>query len=190
MELEAWLDAPAMPEGDLDLGDLAPRIGAHLAPERARKDLEQQRLELARSDAGLLEELLAPLVHAVAEVAPDMQQTAREEAMPTIRPVSAMGEPRVIAQWPQGVYIAGPGLVPMMFDMVALVAALDDGQIHVGGTYLVKRAHVIGTSFMQVYGPWRVEPGTAASRKTIYGLVDRMRDGLRPALEAFATALQ
>jgi hypothetical protein len=188
-ELTAWLDPPEMPDDQVDLGDLAARIGARLGSERARKDLEQQRLDLTRADAELLAELLDPLVRAVAEVAPEARQTVREEATPAIRVLPEGGQGRVVAQWPHGLYVAGPGLTPMMFDLATLVAALDDGQMQLGGTYLVKQAELIGSRFMKVYGPWRLEAGSAASRRAIYDLVADMRADLPAALEAFAEAL-
>jgi hypothetical protein len=191
IELRAWLDAADMPdEGELDLGDITARLRAQLAPERARQELEQQRLQAARADAVLLGELLSPLLDAVAEAAPDLQGNPTDAAMPMLAPRPTIGEPGVVAQWPLGAHVTGPGTLPMMFDMLALVAALDDGQIQVGGAYLVKRERLLGASFMELYGPFRFEPGTAASRQAIRSLIGDMRQGLRPALQAFADSLQ
>jgi len=190
-ELQAWLDAPTMPnEGDLDLGDVAARIRAQLAPERARQELEKQRLQAAEDDAQLLAELLEPLRQVVLEAAPNMERGPTDEVMPMLQPLRAIGEPQVLRQWPLGVHVAGPGTLPMMFNMAALVAALDDGQMQVGGVYLVKPERVMGSHFMEVYGPWRLQPGTAASRQALHSLAGQMTDGLGPALQAFADALQ
>jgi hypothetical protein len=190
-ELRAWLDEPSMQEPpDIELGDVAARIRAQLAPERNRQELERERLEAARADADLLARLLRPLQCAVAEAAPDMHGSPTDESLPMLAPMPTIGEPNVLRQWALGASVIGPGITPMIFDMAALLAALDDGQSQLGGAYLVKRKGVIGVAHMERFGPWRFEPGTEASRQAVQTLVTEMSNGLALALQAFADALQ
>ncbi len=189
-ELQAWLDFREVAgERDLYLGDVAARIRARLAPEQARRDLEQERRASAQADAALLAESLQPLRDAVAAAAPGLRGVPTGAARGGLVPPPTLGEPNVAAQWPLGDRVAGPGVVPTVFEMLAIVAALDDGQVQIGGAYLVHREGLLGSSFFRQYGPWRLQPGTAASRQAIEMLVAQMSDDLETALGAFADAL-
>lgn len=78
----------------------------------------------------------------------------------------------------------------MAFDLMAVVAALDNGLEHIAGACIVKRERVIGVSFTQRYGHIQVTPGSLESRQAIRALVNEMREDLRAALQAFADAIE
>lgn len=190
-ELRAWLDEPAVADqGDLDLGDVAARIRAQLAPEVARQELSQARLEATEGDAALLAELLEPLIRAVEDAAPNTQRRPDIQMVrPMLLPPPTLGAPRVDQSWLYGARIVGPGTLPMAFDMMAVIAALDNGLAHVAGAYVVKRERVLGSAFAQRYGYVQVTPGGLEARQAIRAVVDAMRDDLRTALQAFADAV-
>ena len=191
-ELRAWLDEATVNEQpDLDLGDVAARIRTQLAPEMARQELMEARLEACRADAVQLGELLEPLIQAVEEAAPNAERHPDMQLVrPMLLPPPTIGAPSVDQSWLHGVRIVGPGTLPMAFDLMAVVAALDNGLEHIAGACIVKRERVIGGSFMQRYGHIQVTPGSLESRQAIRALVDAMREDLRAALQAFADAIE
>jgi Protein kinase domain len=190
-ELRAWLDEPTMAEeGDLNLGDVAARIRAQLAPEIARQELSQKRREAAWQDAAQLGELLEPLIEAVGDAAPNMERgPGIEMVQALLLPPPTIGAPTVDQQWLYGARVVGPGPLPIAFDLMAVVAALDNGLEHIAGALIVKRERVLGTGFMTRYGPWQVMPGSLEARQAIRSLIDEMSNDLPAALQAFADAL-
>ncbi len=177
-------------EPELELGDVAARIRAQLAPELAMQELTQARLQATEADARLLGELLEPLIRAVEEAAPNTQRRPDMELVrPMLLPAPTLGAPIVTGSWLYGARVVGPGTLPIVFEMMAIVAALDNGLAHLAGAYVVKRERVLGGAFTERYGFQEVTPGGLESRQAIRSLVGAMRDGLPAALSAFADAV-
>jgi hypothetical protein len=190
-ELRAWLDEPTVNEHEnLDLGDLAARVRGQLAPELARREVAADRRDAAQRDAGQLSDALQPLIEAVGDAAPNTQIVPDLELVnPMLLPPTTIAAPAVEDHWLYGARVVGPGQLPMDFNLMALVAALDNGLEHIAGAYVVKRERLLGAAFMKKYGPWQVIPGNLEARQAIRTLADEMSNDLRAALQAFVDAL-
>lgn len=190
-ELDAWLAGPQMEEpGELNIDDIAAAIRLNLAPHLAEEQAAEQRVAAAQKTADDLAQGMEPLIQAVERTVPTASRNIDEKSVRTlVLPIEAIGTPAIEMYWLSGVRVVGPGRLPMAFRLMAGVALLDDGNVHVAGAYLVAPEKTLGSAFSRRYDPFYGLPDSLASQQAVAELVGGMKVDLRDALEAFSQQL-
>ena len=189
-ELKAWLEEPMAEGDDLDLDDVKATIRSRLAPQVAEEQAAQERLQEAQRSADRLAERIGPLVVAVRDAVPNADSRVDDRLAQTlVLPIEALGVPGVDRYWMTGVRCVGPGTLPVTFRLIASVAVLDDGQLHIAGAYSVAAEEVLGGGYSRRYEPALVLPGSLAADRAIDSLAAEMRGDLKEALAAFSDAI-